>query len=43
MFPECASGTRVWCCQHLDGTVSLVMNKPEKGVGPKIVFTNVRR
>lgn len=37
---ECANGTRVWCCQHLDGTVSLVMNKPEKGTGPKIVFTN---
>ena len=37
---ECANGTRVWCCQHLDGTISLVMNKPEKGVGPKIVFTN---
>ena len=37
---ECANGTRVWCCHHLDGTISLVMNKPEKGVGPKIVFTN---
>lgn len=37
---ECANGTRVWCCHHLDGTISLVMDKPEKGVGPKIVFTN---
>ena len=37
---ECANGTRVWCCHHLDGTISLVMNKPAKGVGPKIVFTN---
>ena len=37
---ECANGTRVWCCHHLDGTISLVMNKPEKGTGPKIVFTN---
>ena len=37
---ECANGTRVWCCHHLDGTISLVMNKPEKGTGPKVVFTN---
>lgn len=37
---ECANGTRVWCCNHLDGTITLVMNKPEKGVPPKIVFSN---
>ena len=37
---ECANGTKVWCCQHLDGTVSLVMNKPTKEQGPKIVFSN---
>ena len=37
---ECANGTRAWCCHHLDGTVTLVMNKPEKGCGPKIIFSN---
>ena len=37
---ECANGTRVWICRHLDGTVSLVLNKPEKGTSPKVVFTN---
>ena len=37
---ECANGTKVWCCLHLDGTVSLVMNKPEKDRGPQIVFSN---
>ena len=37
---ECANGTRVWICRHIDGTVSLVLNKPEKGTTPKVVFTN---
>ena len=37
---ECANGTRVWICRHLDGTVSLVLNKPEKGIAPKVVFSN---
>lgn len=37
---ECANGTRVWICRHLDGTVSLVLNKPELGTSPKVVFTN---
>lgn len=37
---ECANGTRVWVCRHVDGTLSLVLNKPEKGVAPKVVFTN---
>ena len=37
---ECANGTRVWICRHIDGTVSLVLNKPEKGTSPKVVFTN---
>ncbi len=37
---ECANGTRVWVCRHLDGTVSVVLNKPEKGVAPRVVFTN---
>lgn len=37
---QCANGTRVWICRHIDGTVSLVLNKPEKGVPPKVVFTN---
>ncbi len=37
---ECANGTPVYVCRHLDGTVSLVLNKPEKGTSPKVVFTN---
>jgi len=37
---ECANGTRAWICRHVDGTISLVLNKPEKGVAPKVVFTN---
>lgn len=37
---ECANGTRVWICRHLDGTVSLVLNKPVKGTSPQVVFTN---
>lgn len=37
---QCANGTRVWICRHIDGTVSLVLNKTEKGVSPKVVFTN---
>ncbi len=37
---ECASGTRAWSCLHLDGTVSLVLNRPERGVRPKVVFSN---
>ena len=37
---ECANGTRVWLCRHIDGTISLVLNKPEKGTSPKVVFTN---
>ena len=37
---ECANGTRAWRCLHLDGTVSLVLNKPERGVRPKVVFSN---
>lgn len=37
---ECANGTRVWICRHIDGTISLVLNKPEKGTSPKVVFTN---
>lgn len=36
---ECANGTRLWVCRHIDGTVSLVLNKPERGVSPKVVFT----
>ena len=33
---ECANGTRVWTCRHIDGTVSLVLNKPERGTAPKV-------
>ena len=35
----CANGTRTWVCHHVDGTVSLVLNKPEKGTEPMVVFT----
>ena len=39
----CANGTRGWVCRHVDGTFSIVLNKPEKGVRPKVVFsTNPR-
>ena len=37
---ECASGTRVWLCRHIDGTVSVVLNKPEHKVRPVILFSN---
>lgn len=37
---ECANGTRAWRCLHLDGTVTLVLNKPERGARPKVVFSN---
>ena len=37
---ECASGTRVWLCRHIDGTASVVLNKPEHGVRPVILFSN---
>ena len=37
---ECASGTRVWLCRHIDGTVSVVLNKPERRERPVILFSN---
>ena len=37
---ECANGTRVWLCRHIDGTVSVVLNKPEHGKRPIILFSN---
>ena len=37
---ECANGTKVWVCRHVDGTVSLVLNKPIAGTVPQVVFTN---
>ena len=37
---ECANGTPVWICRHLDGTVSLALNKTEKDTRPKVVFSN---
>ena len=36
---ECPNGTRTWVCRHVDGSVSLCLNKPEHGVHPKVVFT----
>ena len=37
---ECANGTKVWLCRHIDDTVSIVLNKPEHGVRPSILFSN---
>ena len=37
---ECANGTKVWLCWHIDDTVSVVLNKPEHGVRPTILFRN---
>ncbi len=37
---ECANGTKVWLCRHIDGTLSIVLNKPEHGVRPSILFSN---
>lgn len=41
LFPtECANGTKVWLCSHVDGTHSVVLNKPDHDVRPVILFTN---
>jgi len=37
---ECANGTRVWLCRHMDGTVSVLLNKPTHEAGPVILFSN---
>ena len=37
---ECANGTKVWLCRHMDGTLSIVLNKPEHGVRPSILFSS---
>lgn len=37
---ECANGTKVWLCRHVDGTFSVVHNKPEHGKRPIIHFSN---
>ena len=37
---ECANGTKVWLCRHVDDTLSIVLNKPEHGVRPSILFSN---
>ena len=37
---ECANGTKVWLCRHMDDTLSIVLNKPEQGVRPTILFSN---
>lgn len=36
----CPNGTRGWVCRHIDGTLSIVLNKPEHGVRPRVVFSN---
>lgn len=37
---ECANGTKVWLCRHIDGTFSIIRNKPQHGVRPVIHFSN---
>ena len=37
---ECANGTRVWLCRHVDGTSSVVLNKPTHDARPVILFSN---
>ena len=37
---DAANGMKVWLCQHIDDTVSVVLNKPEHGVRPAILFSN---
>lgn len=37
---ECANGTKVWLCRHMDDTLSIVLDKPEHGVRPSILFSN---
>ena len=37
---ECANGTKAWLCRHVDDTLSIVLNKPEHGVRPSILFSN---
>ena len=37
---SCAAGTKVWLCRHPCGSVSVVLNKPEHGVHPVILFSN---
>ena len=37
---ECANGTRVWLCRHIDGTFSVVFNKPTHEARPAILFSN---
>ena len=37
---ECANGTKVWLCHHIDGTLSAVLKKPEHDVRPVILFSN---
>jgi hypothetical protein len=37
---ECANGTKVWLCRHIDGTLSAVLKKPEHNVRPVILFSN---
>ena len=37
---QCANGTKVWLCRHPCGAVSVVLNKPERGTHPVILFTD---
>ena len=37
---ECANGTKVWLCRHVDDMVSVVLNKPEHGRRPVSLFSN---
>ena len=35
-----SNGTKVWLCHHIDGTLSAVLDKPERDVRPVILFSN---
>ena len=37
---QCANGTKVWLCRHPCGAVSVVLNKPEHGTLPIILYTD---
>jgi len=40
-FPtQAPAGTRAVLCEHLDGTISIIKEKPEKGKFPIVLFSN---
>ena len=40
-FPtQAPAGTRAVLCEHLDGTVSILKERPQKGKFPIVLFSN---